>query len=104
MRYEPPRGSTVAYNLEGLDAIRPWLLHVHAFTWREREQKGGPAERLPLAEGNAAWAQYLAKVAAVGHDCFAELEFVRDDAPAQFLEDAATLRDWLSVANAERGT
>ena len=102
--WQPPRGATVDYCLEGLDAIRPWLLHVHAFTWREREgQQRGPAERLPLAEGKAAWARYLQKIAAVGHDCFAELEFVRGDAPEQFLEDAATLREWLAVANAGHG-
>ena len=101
--WQPPRGATVDYCLEGLKAIRPWLLHVHAFTWRERKERGGPAERLPLAEGKAAWARYLQEVASVGYDCFAELEFVRDDAPEQFLQDAATLLEWLSVANAERG-
>jgi sugar phosphate isomerase/epimerase len=101
--WQPPRGSTVDDNLAGLDAIRPWLLHIHAFTWREREGKRGPAERLPLSEGQAAWARYLEKVASVGHDCFAELEFVRDDAPEQFLQDAATLLEWLSVANAGGG-
>jgi sugar phosphate isomerase/epimerase len=102
--WQPPRGATVAYCLEGLDAIRPWLLHVHAFTWREPKEKGGPAERLPLAEGKASWARYLQAVADVGHDCFVELEFVRGDAPEQFLEDAATLREWLLVANARSGS
>ena len=59
-------------------------------------------ERLPFAEGKAAWTRYLEAVSLMGHDCFAELEFVRGDAPEQFLDDAATLLAWLSVANAER--
>jgi hypothetical protein len=57
---------------------------------------------LALAEGKDAWEQYLARVAASGRDCYAEIEFVRDDEPEQLVEDAATLIRWLSAL--ESGT
>jgi sugar phosphate isomerase/epimerase len=98
--WQPPRGATVESCLEGLDAILPWLLHVHVFSWRERAE-GGPAERLPLVAGEAAWARFLRKIASAGHRCFAEIEFVQNDAPESFVKDAATLLEWLSLANAE---
>jgi 3-dehydroshikimate dehydratase len=97
--WQPPRGATVESCLAGLDAILPWLLHVHVFSWRERTE-GVPAERLPLVAGEAAWARFLRKIALVGHECFAEIEFVQNDAPESFVKDAATLLEWLSLANA----
>jgi sugar phosphate isomerase/epimerase len=91
--WQPPRGSEVAYNLDGLDAILPWLLHAHVFSW------GAAGERLPLAEGEAGWMQYLRKIASSGRDHFAMLEFVQDDAPESFVRDAATLKQWLALVD-----
>jgi len=91
--WQPPRGSEVAYNLDGLDAVLPWLLHAHVFSW------GAAGERLPLADGEAGWMQYLRKIASSGRDHFAMLEFVQDDAPESFVRDAATLKQWLALVD-----
>jgi sugar phosphate isomerase/epimerase len=89
--WQPPRGSALAYNLAGLDAVMPWLLHIHVFNWHVTT-----GERLPLADGAPVWACYLEKVASTGRDHFAMIEFVRDDAVASFEHDAATLKQWLT--------
>jgi 3-dehydroshikimate dehydratase len=94
--WQPPRGSEVAYNLDGLDAVLPWLLHVHVFSW------GAAGERLPLADGEAGWMAYLRKIASSGREHFAMLEFVQDDAPESFLRDAATLKHWLALVNSSK--
>ncbi|MBN1639977.1 MAG: sugar phosphate isomerase/epimerase [Anaerolineae bacterium] len=98
--WQPPRGASTAYCLEGLEMVLPWLCHVHAFTWRALPD-GSSVERLALAAGTEAWRQYLAKAAACGHDLYAEIEFVRDDAPERLEEDAATLVSWLAAVQGE---
>lgn len=89
--WQPPRYSKLADNLAGLEAVFPWLYGLHVFTWHAET-----GQRLPLVEGADLWAQYLAKASAKGEDQFALIEFVVDDAPEQFLRDAATLKTWLS--------
>lgn len=92
--WQPPRGYSVDENLAGLDAVLPWLAGVHVFNWHRATH-----ERLPLAEAVADWTQYLSKAASAGRELYALIEFVRGDASAQFLEDAATLRKWISDFN-----
>lgn len=89
--WQPPRGAGVEYNLAGLDAVLPWLTNVHVFNWDRTTYA-----RLPLAGASLEWLQYLRKVNASGRDHYALLEFVRDDDPDQFLQDAAALRSWLA--------
>jgi 3-dehydroshikimate dehydratase len=95
--WQPPRGSTVDYNLAGLDEVGPWLLNVHVFNWHI-----STGERLALAGGRNAWLRYLRKIASANHDPFAMIEFVVDDAPESFSQDAATLLEWLSLIQRER--
>jgi 3-dehydroshikimate dehydratase len=90
--WQPPPGAAVPYNLTGLEAVLPWLRHLHVFTWH-----GVTGERLPLAGGEGGWMQYLRKAASTRRDHSALIEFVRDDAPEAFVQDAATLRRWLSL-------
>lgn len=86
--WQPPIGSTPADALAAVPALRPVAAHV--FTW-------GPAgERLPLAAGERLWRPVLAALGELPGTRHALLEFVRDDDPAAFAEDAATLRGWLS--------
>lgn len=75
--------------LDGLDAVLPWLANVHVFTW-----SGGL--RLPLADGRDSWMRFLGLAHRSPGDHFAMLEFVRDDSPEAFVEDARTLREMLS--------
>lgn len=90
--WQPPKGSTVEENRESIDTLAPWLSHIHIFAWRIEE---GQTIRLPLSEYAVQWKGYLARINALGGERYALLEFVRNDDPAQFLADAATLRGWL---------
>lgn len=90
--WQPPKGSTVEENRAGIDAIAPWISHIHAFSWRIEE---GQTIRLPLNEYTVEWKEYLSRIDGLGGERYALLEFVRNDDPAQFLTDAATLRGWL---------
>ena len=96
--WQPPPGASVPVNLAGLEAVLPWLHHLHVFAWH-----GMTGERLPLADGESAWMQYLRKAASTRRDHYAMIEFVRDDAPEAFLHDAATLRRWLSLLGETSG-
>ena len=79
-----PHGS-VAANLAGLQAILPQLTNVHCYHWVN-------SERRPLIEGVDSWRQYFAAVKSSSRTHSALLEFVAGDDPANFLRDAATLR------------
>ena len=84
-----------------LRTVLPRLAHVHTFFWGP----GGINERHPLADGEALWRPLLfdtahAAVRAPLRGRFALLEYVRDDAPEQFVEDVATLRRWLTEVEA----
>ena len=89
--WQPVRDLSVQDNLAGLDVALPRLRNVHVFHWLP----GG--ERRPLAEGEAAWMQYLRKIAAAAGDRYAMLEFVKDDSAEQCVQDAKTLNWWLSL-------
>ena len=87
--WQPDERADQDYRVEGLRALLPRLTNLHAFAW------GPNYERYPLSAGATAWAQYLGLAANTGRDHHVLLEFVRDDSPAAFLEDAATLREWI---------
>ncbi|MSU88016.1 TIM barrel protein [Rhodobacteraceae bacterium 2CG4] len=88
--YWQPRGDgTRGAMARELAQLAPHLAHLHVFHWRDY------ADRLPLAQGRALWAERLAAAAATpapeaGPRC-AFLEFVRGDDPEAFREDAAIL-------------
>ncbi|MFW6132607.1 MAG: sugar phosphate isomerase/epimerase family protein [Planctomycetota bacterium] len=88
--WQPPRGADLATCRGGLEAVGNRLAHVHAFTWTAE------GERLPLGEGRGTWPPLLDDIAAVPGDRYVLVEFVRGDAPEQFLDDAKTLNDWLA--------
>ena len=50
-----------------------------------------------LAGGAADWKAYLDLASSAPGDRTVYIEFVKDDAPENFLADAATLRNWLSA-------
>ncbi|MPZ80220.1 MAG: TIM barrel protein [Actinophytocola sp.] len=90
--WQPPIGDRPAGALAAVRALRPVTAHV--FTWDDA------GRRLPLAAGETLWRPVLAALPATR---YALLEFVRDDDPAAFAEDAATLLAWLRETGA-RGT
>ena len=90
-----PRGDAA----DELLALRPFLAHLHVFSWNERR------ERFPLADGAPFWQPLLDAVATWRDARFqhrwAMLEFVRGDDPAAFAADARELRVWLNTVSAE---
>jgi len=93
--WQPPVAMSPAECLEGLDAVSDYLSNAHVFRWVATSPMAA-ADRRPLAEGAEVWRQYLERIAATDRDHFALLEFVRDDAPEQFLADARVLNAWLA--------
>lgn len=82
-------------SLEALESlIGPRLLNAHVFHWVFDAE--GRLDRRPLAEGAGDWAAYL-PLLDDGPDRYGLIEFVRGDDPAQFLDDARTLADWLAA-------
>ncbi|MCU0501364.1 MAG: sugar phosphate isomerase/epimerase [Anaerolineae bacterium] len=93
--WQPPVAMSPAECLAGLAAVSGYLSNAHVFQW-EAAALTDAADRRPLAEGVAVWRQYLERIAATDRDHFAMIEFVREDAPEQFLADARVLSAWLA--------
>ncbi len=89
--WQPTKGLDAEANLTALRKVLPWLVNLHLFSWGP----GGYTDRLPLVALEADWRTYLDLARSDGQPHAALLEFVRDDAPDQFLADAASLRAWL---------
>jgi sugar phosphate isomerase/epimerase len=87
--WQPAHGERAEQGVARLRDVIPRLRHVHAFHWWPTA-----SDRRPLAEGEERWRQYLDILRGAGKSVPCLLEFVRDDSREQFLDDAATLRDW----------
>jgi sugar phosphate isomerase/epimerase len=87
----------LAYRLAGLDALLPRILNLHVFHWTfdPTREFGHRIQRRPLGEGRGDWEQYFQRKLPEGLPHFALLEFIREDSPAQFMQDAGTLKQWL---------
>ena len=86
--WQPHDHEPMAVQLQGLDAVLPWLAHVHCYYWAANE-------RMMLEQGESNWKQYLDHIRKAPGDRYVMIEFVKDDLPQAFLQDAATLRKWL---------
>ena len=80
-------------HLPELRQVLPRLANLHVYRWT---MSGTEIIRYPLEEGADVWPRYLAEASGTGRPHWALLEYVRNDAPEQFLHDAATLRRWLT--------
>lgn len=89
--WQPPNGMDPALSIAGLEQLLPLVHHLHVFHWWPTS-----AERHPLSAGQANWKLYLDALRRAKQPLPLLLEFVRNDSPEQFLEDAATLKSWLS--------
>jgi sugar phosphate isomerase/epimerase len=83
--WQPDPDHTVEENLAELTAVSDYLVNLHVYHWVGEERR-------PLEEGKEDWKQYFEVAAAAPGEHSAMLEFVRDDSPEAFLEDAETLR------------
>ena len=95
--WQPPVGLEEEARLEGLRQILPWLGNIHVFFWKNRADTQSAPDRRPLAEGTSSWSRYLSVIrqAPAAHR-YALLEFVRNEDPDQFLEDAAVMQGMLA--------
>ena len=93
--WQPHNGEATEDCVAGLRAVAPRVSNVHVFHWWPSS-----AERHPLAEGEARWAEFWRELKPLAGERFAMLEFVPGDAEEAFLRDAATLRRWLGTAGA----
>ncbi len=91
--WQPLHGTPVQQRERGLRKILPQLRNIHVYNWHPETR-----ERLPLAESRKPWLHWLGLVAeqGPGGEVACLLEFVRNDAPENFIADARTLREWLA--------
>lgn len=90
--WQPNQYRDVAFNVEALGRVLPYVSNVHVFAWAAAD---GHVLRYPLAEHEADWRRYLDILASDGRDRYLLMEFVKDDADAAFVEDAKTLSAWV---------
>ncbi|MFD9705060.1 sugar phosphate isomerase/epimerase family protein [Lentzea sp. NPDC059081] len=87
--WQPRGGQDVFSAVHEVRTLEPVTAHV--FSWGP----GGFQDRLPLADRRDLWKPVLGELARDGVERNALLEFVRDDSPEQFREDAKTLLSYL---------
>ncbi|MBO3749268.1 TIM barrel protein [Streptosporangiaceae bacterium NEAU-GS5] len=90
--WQPPPGSADPETLAGLDLLLPHVVAVHAYSLSP------DARWLPLDARRELWAAVAARLAARGLPTDVLLEFVRDDDPRRFAEDAQALHAILGTA------
>ena len=88
--WQPFIGADMDYCLDGLNSILPWLANIHIYTWDQITNQPSL-----LATGQNAWSNYLQRISSTGREHFVMLEFVKDNDPEIFLNDAETLLNWL---------
>ncbi len=84
--WQPLHGAGPDINGAGIDMILPWIVGVHVFHWWPKAEV-----RLPLQEGADHWKEYIHRLSNISEAVPCNLEFVKDNAPEQFLKDARTL-------------
>lgn len=92
--WQPVPGRTLDQRKAELDALQPWLGHLHVFHWIPAEKSD---ERRPLSEGEALWRPILAQWQNAPHwqrPKLAMLEFVADGTQEQFRQDMHSLCQW----------
>lgn len=90
--WQPRRLGNLQGDLAGIAAVTPWLSDIHVFSWHPES-----GDRLALADRTHDWLACLQQLQRVQGDRFALLEFVQDDEPANFLQDAKTVKAWLNT-------
>jgi 3-dehydroshikimate dehydratase len=91
--WQPPNNEPADHCLASLRSVLDRLTNVHVFQW-----EGANNTRHPLSNGRDRWRQYLEVLRKTDGRRYLLLEFVRDDAPERFIEDASMLKSWLAPA------
>lgn len=90
--WQPPNGATREHCLQSLESVLDKLANIHVFHWTATPDG---IDRRPLKEGADAWTAYFQTAARTERKHYALMEFVRDESPDQFTEDAAILQKLL---------
>jgi len=85
--WQPTVGMTTQENIDSLTNVLPYLTNIHAFYWHPTI-----SDRRRLGDCISDWMQYLTVIQPSQKDHCILLEFVLDDSPEVFLEDAETLK------------
>lgn len=88
--WQPPLPLTHEERIKSLKAVLPQLSNIHAFSWNTNAD--GSYTRLAFADHADDWKEYLAIASQLPSDRSAMIEFVKDDSPEQFIEDAKALK------------
>ncbi len=83
--WQPKTEWNVDQRLTSLRSLGIKLANIHAFQWET-------GIRLPFGEGYQEWQTYISYLKSMNKSRFVMLEFVRDDQPEQFLQDAEVLK------------
>ena len=92
--WQPPLSMNHAERVKSLWAVLPHLSNIHAFSWNTNPD--GSYTRLPLADHAEDWKEYFTIASRLPSDRCAMIEFVKDDSPEQFLNDAESLKQLLA--------
>lgn len=87
--WQPPLQVPESDAISGLADLLPYVRDVHVFHWTVEENVG--LIRHPLSEGTAFWSKAFDILRGTGRDHAVMLEFVRDDSPETFRQDARAL-------------
>nr|MBQ4319731.1 TIM barrel protein [Clostridia bacterium] len=87
--WQPNQFKDVDFNTAALTKILPYVTNVHTFCWVDRA-------RHPLADGIAAWNEYIRILKTTGRDHALLMEFVADDLYDNVIRDAETLNKMLA--------
>ncbi len=98
LMWQPRYWEPTEHPVDDLQFILPYLGNIHVFHWNLR---GTEIVRHPLLKGKDMWRQCMAKVSKLNGNHYALLEFVRNNSPDQFLNDAKTLKRLIKCKNLE---
>ncbi|MEA4824606.1 MAG: TIM barrel protein [Clostridiaceae bacterium] len=90
--WQPVVYDSVDVNVRALASLLPHSANIHVFSWAI---ENGTLTRQMLETGAEDWACYLDVLRGSDDPHSFMIEFVRDDDPAVFLSDAATLNRWI---------
>ena len=85
--WQPTQALSLRQREDGLKMILPYLSYFHVYYW---DNTG----RRPLEEGKEQWGKYFSLIDG-NKDCYALLEFVKDDSEEQFYRDAEVLKEMI---------
>lgn len=85
--WQPTNGAEAEYCLDTLDIALPYLANVHVFHWG-----ADSSHRFALAEGDARWRRYIARIREAGKNPDCLLEFVPGDDITLLPREAESLR------------